>query len=187
MWEATERLAAIAEKSSEHIPAIERARLFVEIIQRAEITASGDNMISITATAQIYNEGKTPAILIDTFVGMRPLLGYPKGMDGYMKKIETDSGAKYIRTGIRESITRTCTITNITQELTGIQNGLYKVLYYGRIRYEDVIGDEWERWFCYECAPSRAISDWPFRMSPEGNYEKKYEEQQEEGSPTDTT
>jgi hypothetical protein len=174
MWKATKKLTEITERSSEHIPAVERARLFVEIAETPDVAVPGVNTINVTATIQIYNEGKTPALLTDIFIAIRTLTHYPEGGDGYMTKTETDSGSIYVRAGIRETITKSTTITNITQEYNLIRENKAMLLCYGRIRYEDVLGDKWERWFCGQCKPSTVTTQWFFRMSPEGNYEKKY-------------
>jgi hypothetical protein len=168
LWRSTKTTAKAALKTAEYIPAIERARLFVEL-QESPNTAEQPNQLTVAVDIQIINEGKTPAILTDILVGMRPLTANPKGIDSYSIPTWPYSGKKYILAGQSEPVVKTAIVNNITQELNLFRRGQVMIFCYGLIRYEDVLGDKWERGFCWQY---NQLGN--FRMSAEGNYEKKY-------------
>jgi hypothetical protein len=153
----TKKAAESAQKSAEALPLIERAWVFIPVVEwanKSDKVLSGDGTGESIVSAYVFNAGKTPAIITILYAKAIVTETYPslKNVhelsnipmeDGFIIKADEKKWRR-IKAKIHISTTQWTEIEQSTS---------LKLLCYGRIKYKDIFSRTHETGFCWEWTP----------------------------------
>ncbi|MGD0883757.1 MAG: hypothetical protein ABSA46_02565 [Thermodesulfovibrionales bacterium] len=160
---ATKKAADAAQKSAEVLPLIERAWVFVESVDWLRRDPSEEGTQQIALTVQLWNAGKTPAILTRWNTAAFPMENYPSRKDiGNISDNKIPPGGYVLKSDEKSGIEANGSFSDKKWE--EIESEGLKLLCYGRVEYKDILGDDHEIGFCWEWSP-HALFRSPFHIS----------------------
>jgi hypothetical protein len=162
LWLYTKKSADAAKKAANAMPEVERAYLFVEIPASADrepiIPTSGVNDFiegdtETDITVQIWNRGKTLAILTNIHADYGIVVEYPKPIQEVTES-KIPLGGVVIASAKWKNIPVTTHIKD--KEWEEIRNGNMRLICHGRIDYLDIWKDSHYTRFCWEWSPHQS-------------------------------
>jgi len=171
---ATEKAANAAKASAEALPTIERAYVFITVVEwfrEEDRVITEDGTEQSTVTIWLWNPGKTPAILTRLYAIAFPTGTYPDRKDiGEVSDNKIPPGGFIIKDERKwKHIEAKIRISN--KQWDEIErSGRLKLLCYGRVEYKDIFGDDHETGFCWEWSPHKSHRCFYISNNKELNY-----------------
>jgi hypothetical protein len=143
---ATKEAADAAQKSSEALPLLERAYVFVQIELGGNKYSSIEGTAISGITVKLVNHGKTPAILTKLHAETTKSAAYPtKLIETYPNEIPPGI---VISSGEHSAFP--ITYETSSRELEQVEQHEIKLICFGKAEYKDVLGVTHETGFCWE-------------------------------------
>jgi hypothetical protein len=163
--DAAKEAADAAKISADHIPRVERAYLFLDLTIDYEFL-EGDNTQDTRSTInfKFRNHGRTPAIIkeLHGMAGYRSTSGWPSMMEAGKQTVQIGAIVSG-RDTIQEGYAIRFNLTKWQREQAARKSG--RVLFWGKIVYDNVFGQECETGWCREFFEENGIQSAGFYVA----------------------